>query len=47
MLHDKKASGGRLTFILAHGIGDAFVDRSVALGEVADFLERQREPARA
>jgi 3-dehydroquinate synthase len=47
MLHDKKASGGRLTFILVRGIGDAFVDRSVTLGEVSDFLDRQREPARA
>ena len=47
MLHDKKASGGRLTFILVHGIGAAFLDRSVGLDEVAAFLDRQREPARA
>jgi 3-dehydroquinate synthase len=47
MLHDKKASSGRLTFILVRGIGDAFVERSVELGEVTAFLDRQREPARA
>jgi 3-dehydroquinate synthase len=29
MAHDKKAEGGRLTFILAHRIGDAFVARDV------------------
>ena len=47
MLHDKKASGGGLTFILVRGIGQAFVDRGVDLDEVAAFLERQRAPARA
>ena len=43
MLHDKKASSGRPVFILVRGIGEAFVDRSAELGEVADFLDRQRE----
>ena len=47
MLHDKKASGGRLAFILVRGIGEAFLDRTVTLDEVADFLQRQREPERA
>jgi 3-dehydroquinate synthase len=47
MAHDKKASGGRLPFILARGIGRAFVDASVTLDEVADFLERQRLTAAA
>ena len=42
MRHDKKASGGRLPFILVRGIGAAFVDREVELGEVAAFLDRQR-----
>jgi len=42
MRHDKKASGGRLPFILAHGIGAAFVDREVELADVAAFLDRQR-----
>ena len=38
MLHDKKMSGGRLPFILAHGIGQAFVARDVDLAEVEHFL---------
>jgi 3-dehydroquinate synthase len=42
MRHDKKASGGRLPFILVRGIGDAFVDRKVELTDVAAFLDRQR-----
>ena len=32
MRHDKKASGGRVPFILARGIGEAFVDREVDAG---------------
>jgi 3-dehydroquinate synthase len=39
MLHDKKMAGGTLPFILARGIGQAFVDKSVALNEVAAFLD--------
>jgi 3-dehydroquinate synthase len=35
---DKKASGGRVAFILARGIGAAFVDHSVELAEVEAFL---------
>ena len=42
MMHDKKKSGGRLPFILARGIGKAYVDKDVALADVEDFLERQR-----
>jgi 3-dehydroquinate synthase len=38
MAQDKKASGGRVAFILARGIGDAFVAQDVALGEVEAFL---------
>ena len=38
MLHEKK-SGGRVPFILARGIGKAFVDKSVELGEVERFLD--------
>lgn len=41
MLHDKKKEGGRIAFILARGIGQAFVDKRVDLAEVADFLDRQ------
>ncbi len=47
MAHDKKASGGRVPFILTRGIGRAFVDTNVALDEVADFLDRQRLAAGA
>lgn len=41
MLHDKKRSGGTLPFILSRGIGQAFVDKSVALEKVAEFLDAQ------
>ncbi len=39
MLHDKKMSGGVLPFILPHAIGDARVERSVQLSDVAAFLD--------
>lgn len=39
MRHDKKRSGGALPFILARGIGAAFVDKSVDLSDVARFLD--------
>ena len=39
MLLDKKREGGKLPFILARGIGQAFVDPTVELGEVAGFLD--------
>jgi len=42
MAHDKKKAGGRVPFILARGIGESFVDKSVALDEIADFLDRLR-----
>jgi 3-dehydroquinate synthase len=42
MAHDKKASGGRVPFILARGIGTAFVDASVDLEDVAAFLDSER-----
>jgi 3-dehydroquinate synthase len=40
MVHDKKREGGRTAFILARGIGRAFVDKGVDLADVADFLNR-------
>lgn len=40
MRHDKKAAGGRVAFVLARGIGEAFLDRTVELDEVARFLDR-------
>ncbi len=39
MLHDKKMAGGVLPFILPHAIGDARVERNVALDDVAAFLD--------
>ncbi len=42
MLHDKKMSGGTLPFILARGIGQAFVNRDVVLADVAAFLDESR-----
>jgi 3-dehydroquinate synthase len=41
MASDKKASGGRVPFILVRGIGAAFVESTLELDEVADFLARQ------
>ena len=38
MTQDKKAEAGRLTFILARGIGDAFVAKDVDVAAVRDFL---------
>lgn len=39
MKQDKKAQSGKLTFILARAIGDAFIARSVPESAVADFLK--------
>ena len=39
MAKDKKVSGGKLTFILARGIGRAFVTRDVAGEELIAFME--------
>jgi 3-dehydroquinate synthase len=41
MTSDKKASGGRVPFILARGIGKAFIDTSVELRDVEAFLARE------
>lgn len=47
MLHDKKMDAGTLPFILLRGIGEAFLDRSVVLEDVAAFLdERLSQTAR-
>ena len=40
MAQDKKAEGGRLTFILARAIGEAFVAKDVAAEKVRNFLVR-------
>lgn len=41
MLHDKKMDAGTLPFILLRNIGAAFLDRNVALADVAEFLDEQ------
>ncbi len=41
MLHDKKMDAGTLPFILLRGIGEAYLDREVDLGDVAAFLDEQ------
>jgi len=38
MAQDKKAEGGRLTFILARAIGDAFTAKDVSPAAIHDFL---------
>lgn len=45
MAADKKAKDGRVPFILTRGIGQAFVDDTVTLDEVANFLDRQLQSA--
>lgn len=39
MLHDKKMDAGTLPFLLMKGIGQTYLDRDVALGDLADFLD--------
>jgi 3-dehydroquinate synthase len=39
MLHDKKMDAGTLPFVLLAAIGQAFLDRNVALDDVASFLD--------
>lgn len=41
MLHDKKMDAGTLPFVLLHGIGKAFLDKHVALDDIAAFLAEQ------
>ncbi|WP_137679042.1 3-dehydroquinate synthase [Aurantiacibacter suaedae] len=41
MLHDKKMDAGTLPFILLKGIGEAYLDKSVAMDDVAAFLSEQ------
>jgi 3-dehydroquinate synthase len=41
MLHDKKMSGGTLPFILANGIGQAYIDKNIDLSDVVAFLDRE------
>lgn len=45
MLHDKKMDAGTLPFLLARGIGQSYLDKTVSLNDVAAFLDRQQVPA--
>jgi len=47
MLHDKKMAAGTLSFLLARGIGQTYLDRGVDLAEVAAFLDAERTRAAA
>jgi len=38
MGQDKKVLAGQLTFIMAHGIGDAFITREISPAQVLEFL---------
>jgi 3-dehydroquinate synthase len=40
MAHDKKRDGGTVPFLLARGIGQTFLDKTVTLDAVADFLDQ-------
>lgn len=42
MAHDKKRDGGSVPFLLARGIGRTYLERDVALADVAAFLETDR-----
>jgi 3-dehydroquinate synthase len=42
MLHDKKMEGGTLPFLLARGIGQTYLDKTVDLKAVAAFLDAER-----
>ncbi|QZH75636.1 MAG: 3-dehydroquinate synthase [Erythrobacter sp.] len=41
MLHDKKMDAGTLPFVLLRGIGEAFLDREVAMADIAVFMGEQ------
>jgi 3-dehydroquinate synthase len=41
MLHDKKMDAGTLPFVLLRGIGEAFLDKAMALDDVAAFLDEE------
>lgn len=42
MLHDKKASGGNLPFLLMRGIGNTFLSRDVDLEDLRQFMDQER-----
>ena len=44
MGQDKKVVRGQLTFILARGIGQSFIAKGIAAGDVAGFLDGELAP---
>lgn len=45
MAHDKKARNGQLTLILSRGIGKAYIERTVTLDTLKEFLEIETQNA--
>lgn len=45
MAQDKKVQGGKLTFILTHGIGQSFVANDVPASQVLSFMQETLETA--
>tara|TARA_R110000782_G_scaffold78276_4_gene155117 strand:- start:55880 stop:56986 length:1107 start_codon:yes stop_codon:yes gene_type:complete len=43
MMHDKKMEGGTLPFLLARGIGQTYLDRTVKLADIAAFLDAEQQ----
>ena len=43
MTHDKKASGGRLTLILARGLGRSFIEKDVDADNLLAFLQSETQ----
>jgi 3-dehydroquinate synthase len=41
MMHDKKMDAGTLPFLLARGIGETYLDKTVDLAKVTAFLDAQ------
>ncbi len=39
MKHDKKMAAGTLPFLLARGIGQTYLDKTVDLADIAAFLD--------
>ena len=45
MMHDKKARNGRMTLILARGIGQAYIQRDADIASVRQFLVSEADPS--
>ncbi len=45
MMHDKKSRNGRMTLILARGIGQAYIQRDADIDSVRQFLVSEADPS--